>query len=269
MQFLKSTVKYIFQKINILPLLDKFNFIRAKWNNKKRNDLFVKNNPLFKLPSDYFLYETYRLNYAQYKEDGFVSAKEINEWSSKYLNETKVILEWGCGVSRIIRHYHNFINAESKLFACDINDEMTKWNKANIDNIQFDTISYTPPTLYKDNMFDFVYALSVFTHIEDTQQKSWIDEIARIIKPNGIFLFTTHGTNFHDKLSSAQLKELHKNGSYTVPYNQKGHRMMSTHNLSDVFKESLKDSFEVLEFYEGKHNLDKVGGQDLWLIRKK
>lgn len=269
MQTLKSYIKYIFQKANILPLIDKFNFIRAKWNNQKANQLFKAQNPDFKLPSDYFLYETYRLDYAQYKEDGFITAKEINEWTSKYLNDTKMILEWGCGVSRIIRHFPNFINSESKLYGCDINYEMTKWNKENIENINFDTINYLPPTRYENNKFDLVYALSVFTHIEDTQQNEWINEIARITKPNGVFLFTTHGTHFFEKLSTIELNHLQSKGSYTIPYNQKGHRMMSTYNISENFKNNVELHFDVLEFYEGKFNIDKVGGQDLWIVRKR
>ncbi|MEZ5045668.1 MAG: class I SAM-dependent methyltransferase [Chitinophagaceae bacterium] len=185
------------------------------------------------------------------------------------MNETNKFLEWGCGVSRIIRHFPNLINSNSSLFACDINEKMIQWNKANIENVYFDTIDYTPPTHYDNNTFDLVYALSVFTHIENTQQIDWIDEIARILKPNGIFLFTTHGTHFYNKLSNTQLKELYENGSYTIPYIQKGHRMMSTYNVSDAFKKSLSLYFEVLEFYEGKLHLNKVGGQDLWIVRKK
>ncbi|MEZ5045667.1 MAG: hypothetical protein R2831_01615 [Chitinophagaceae bacterium] len=78
MQALKSFIKYIFQLSNILPIIDKISFVRAKWINKQSNSLFKAQNPNFKLPSDYFLYETYRLNYEQYKEDGIITAKEIN-----------------------------------------------------------------------------------------------------------------------------------------------------------------------------------------------
>jgi ubiquinone/menaquinone biosynthesis C-methylase UbiE len=269
MQPLKSYIKAILQKTNVLPLLDKINYKRSIWNNKKSNQLFKSQNQTFALPSDYFLYETYRLNYEQYKADGIITAKEIIDWTAKYLTETKHILEWGCGVARIIRHIPDLINATSKVVGCDINNEMTIWNKANIQGIQFDTIDYVPPTLYSNNSFDLIYAISIFTHIEDSQQQSWINEIARVLKPDGVFLFTTHGTNFFNKLSSQQLNSLHQQGSYTVPYTQKGHRMMSTYNLSDMFKKWLESSFDVLEFHEGKTNMHKVGGQDLWIVRKK
>ena len=77
MQKLKSSLKYLFQITNNLPVLDKINFTLAKWVNRHKNLQFKKSNQYFRLPSDYYLYETYKLDYQQYKEDGFLGAKEI------------------------------------------------------------------------------------------------------------------------------------------------------------------------------------------------
>ena len=44
--------------------------------------------------------------------------------------------------------------------------------------------------------------------------------------------------------------------------------MMSTYNQKDYFKKQLDPYFEILEYYDGKSNLNKVGGQDLWIVRK-
>lgn len=107
------------------------------------------------------------------------------------------------------------------------------------------------------------------THIESEYQKDWILEIARILKSNGIFLFTTHGNNFFNKLNESQLKELNDFGSYTISYNKQGHRMMTTFNEYNSFLLQIKDLFEVVEYYNGATNIEKVGGQDLWIVRKK
>jgi len=196
-------------------------------------------------------------------------AKEFNEWTSEYLPKTKIILEWGCGVSRIIRHYKNFIDENSTLHACDINKDMISWNKANIPNINFELIEYLPPTHYKNDTFNLVFGLSVFTHIESRYQKDWIKEIARITKPQGIFLFTTHGTKYFKMLNKDQLNELEMNGSYTISYNKQGHRMMTTYNKYESFANEIENYFEIKEFYNGEEHIDKVGGQDLWIVQKK
>jgi SAM-dependent methyltransferase len=266
---MKSTLKYIFQLTNTLKILDKLIFLKAKIANRKKNIDFRRENQCFNLPPDYFLHETYMLNYKQYKSDGFLTAKELTEWTKEYLPETKYILEWGSGVSRIIRHFDNFINTESKLFGCDINKEMIDWSKNNIANVQFDQISYYPPTIYADNSFDFIYGISVFTHIEVSIQETWINEISRIIKKNGIFLFTTHGTYYSNKLTLFELQELKKKGAYTIPFNKEGHRMMTTFNDRITFENKISIYFEVLKFYEGKNHLEKIGGQDLWIVKRK
>ena len=269
MQSLKSTLKYLFQITHSLRLLDKLNFKIAKNRNKNNNNLFKKLNPDFSLPPDYYLYETYKLDYHNYKEDGLVSAREIIEWTAKYTPDTKTILEWGCGVSRVVRHLNQFISKDSVVFACDINEKMIAWDKANIANVTFDLVSYLPPTNYEDKSFDLIYALSVFTHIESTYQVYWIKEIARIIKPGGVFLFTTHGRMYFQHLKNKQLKALTKEGRYTIMYHQKGHRMMGTFNVYDSFRKEVEHYFEVLEYYDGSENVSKVGGQDLWIVKRK
>lgn len=212
MQSLKSTLKYLFQITHSLSLLDKLNFQIARKKNKESNNLFRKLNSNFKLPPDYYLYETYKLDYSRYKEDGLLSAQEIIEWTLKYTPSTKTILEWGCGVSRIVRHLKQFTGEGSAVFACDINKKMIAWNKENIPDVTFGLISYTPPTPYEDESFDLVYAMSVFTHIESNFQAGWIKEIARITKPKGVFIFTTHGKMYFHQLKDKQLSHLKKNG---------------------------------------------------------
>jgi SAM-dependent methyltransferase len=270
MQSLKVRIKQLFFSTGLSPFFDNLLFKYKYFKNKKKNASYKKANPSIVFPPDYYLYETYQLNYQFYIEDGNLSAKEIIEWTNKYA-ENKVIniLEWGCGVSRTCRHLNKYINHSSKIFACDINDVMVEWDKQNIKNVAFSTINYNPPTRYDTSMFDLVYAISVFTHIDATQQENWIKEIHRILSKNGIFLFTTHGSEYFDKLLSSEKVVLNKTGSFTKQYFQKGHRLMSTYNLADSFKIILEKYFEVLEFYEGEKNIDKIGGQDLWIVRKK
>jgi len=40
-----------------------------------------------------------------------------------------------------------------------------------------------------------VYAISVFTHLNEELQFLWLDELKRITKPNGILLLTLHNTD--------------------------------------------------------------------------
>jgi len=269
MSKLKKAVKQLFKVTNTLFILDKINYTVAHLKHNASNKAFKKAYPDFALPSDYFLYETYKLDYRQYREDGDLAAREISEWTAPYLPAAPKIMEWGCGVSRIIRNMAPYAGAGAQLFACDINAEMIGWNKQHIKDVSFLHIGYTPPTPYGADSFNMIYALSVFTHIEDHMQNAWIEEIARILLPGGIFLFTTHGSKTFERLDQSSLKALEEKGAYTMTYPQKGHKMMSTYNTYEDFAARLKPSFDILEFYSGKDHPGKVGGQDMWIVRKK
>lgn len=266
---LKAQIKELFYKFGFSALLDKLLFRIAFFKNKKRNFLYKNSNSNITFPPDYCLYETYQLNYQLYIEDGNLSAKEIIEWTTKYISTTQInILEWGCGVSRTTRHIHKYINQHSQIFACDINKEMIEWNEKYINNVSFSTISYKPPTNYFNSQFNLIYCISVFTHIDALVQDKWIKEIHRILNTNGIFLFTTHGSKYLNKLLPTEQKELFANGVYTKSYYKKGHRLMSTYNLSNKFKLIIEKYFDLLEFYDGEKHPEKLGGQDLWIVRK-
>ncbi len=264
---MKKTVKHIFSTLGATNVLDVLLFNFAKLKGYSSNSVFKNQNSNFLLPPDYFLYETYQLNYKQYKEDGEASAKEIIEWAKPYCINLTSILEWGCGVARIVRHMPSIVS-NADVYGVDINTKMIEWNCANIPNVNFKRIDYSPPTLFEDNTFNLIYAISVFTHIEAEAQIDWIKEIHRITYSKGIFMFSTHGRKYETKLSAHEHHLLQTKGVYTIAYKEKGHRMMSTYNTEAYFKKLLKPYFEIMEFYDGEKFPDKVGGQDFWIGRK-
>lgn len=270
MQIIKNYTKHLFYKVGLSPLFDLLLFKFQYYKNLSRNLSYLNQNKNVSFPSDYYLYETYQLDYKQYIEDGDLSAKEILEWTLKYIDKGKInVLEWGCGVCRTTRHLHKYLPENSTVFACDINTEMINWSKANVSSVQFSVISHNPPTSYKPSFFDIVFCISVLTHIDRLQQEKWLEEMYRILKDNGVFLFTTHGSYYHKRLLPIELKELNREGIFTKHYSKRGHRLMSTYNNSDKLKITINKYFEILEFYDGVNNFAKVGGQDLWIVRKR
>jgi len=268
MNLLKRQIKNIFIRLNALVVLDRLNYTFSSLKYFTKNKKYRNQNPNFAFPPNYYLYETYKLDYQQYKEDGEVSAKEIFEWTSKYIQGEFKILEWGCGVGRIIRHIPNLINKGSVVFGADINEDMINWNSANIPDITFIKTGYLPPTFFDNNQFNLVFAISVFTHIEFRFQADWVTEIKRILSDNGVFLFTTHGKKYEINLDNNEKERLHNQGAVTIDYKQKGHRMMSTYNKYENFKNIVEEHFHILEYYSGAEYPEKVGGQDLWIVQK-
>lgn len=270
MQALKNYTKHLFFKTGLSSLFDLLLFKLQYYKNRSKNQAYVNQNIDVAFPSDYYLYETYQLDYRQYIEDGDLSAKEIVEWTLKYISKDEInLLEWGCGVSRTTRHLHKYLPVNSNIFGCDVNTEMIKWNQENIEKIKFSAINYNPPTHYKPSFFDIVFCISVLTHIDSSEQENWLKEIHRILSDDSIFLFTTHGSFYQKRLLLSELRELNYRGVFTKLYTKKGHRLMSTYNKSDEFKNLVNKYFQILEFYDGENNIKKVGGQDLWIVRKR
>jgi SAM-dependent methyltransferase len=260
--------KWLFQS-GCSRILDTILYRYARLANHKKNKQFRKEHPHRIIPPDYFLYETYRLDYRAFFEDGLITAKEILEWTQPYFQTLpETILDWGCGVSRILQPMSTIVGDQTKLFGCDINPEMILFDQKSYEHINYSVINYVPPTAFSSRFFDLVYGLSVFTHIESSLQESWVREIHRILRSDGVFLFTTHGHRYYAQLTPQEKQILIKNGMYTRNYAQKGHRMMTTYHVKDHFAQMLQPFFKVMEFYEGASNKEKAGGQDLWIVRK-
>jgi ubiquinone/menaquinone biosynthesis C-methylase UbiE len=63
---------------------------------------------------------------------------------------------------------------------------------------------------FEQGKFDLVLIRSVFTHLTETSQKSWLEELHRVTKPQGSIIFTVHGNNFIPTLAPGELHEYSK-----------------------------------------------------------
>ena len=106
-----------------------------------------------------------------------------------------MVLEWGCGPGRVIRHLPALLN-EATIIGSDFNSESIDWCSKHILDVTFVKNELEPPLPFEKNLFDFIYAISVFTHLSESSCHQWIDELVRIIKPNGILMIWTNGDGY-------------------------------------------------------------------------
>lgn len=102
------------------------------------------------------------------------------------------ILEIGCGTGATTVQLAKYYTVN--LTAIDQSKKMLKsakqraWFNKVADKIQFVLISNQGKLPFEDNMFDVVYAESVLAIITPTQLPLIINEITRVLKPNGKFI---------------------------------------------------------------------------------
>jgi len=101
------------------------------------------------------------------------------------------VLDFGCGPGRVItalqpRHPNAVFHGS------DIDPEAIAWDQANLAHAAaFAVNGHAPPLPYSDAEFDFIYSISIFTHLPEDHQFAWLADLRRVLKPGGLLLTTT------------------------------------------------------------------------------
>ena len=121
------------------------------------------------------------------------------------------VLDFGCGCGRTIKWLMRD-HPDVKFYGCDVDAEAVRWCRGNLGAGSFHVNEPTPPLPYESAFFDVIYCFSVFTHLDETMQGTWLEELCRIVKPNGLFIMTVHGSNAAMNLTPSERSELQTSG---------------------------------------------------------
>ncbi|HWA90134.1 MAG TPA: methyltransferase domain-containing protein [Rhizomicrobium sp.] len=98
-------------------------------------------------------------------------------------------LDWGCGAGRMAR----YMAFECDYTGIDIDREAIDWCRANIPKGRFELQGLEPRTIFAAKTFDAVIGISIFTHLKEDAQFAWLQELARVTKPDGVVAVSTCG----------------------------------------------------------------------------
>lgn len=117
------------------------------------------------------------------------------------VSDLRAILDFGCGCGRVLRHWADL---SADVHGCDYNPVLIEWCRRQLPFAQFETNDLEPPLPYATDSFDLIYALSVFTHLPEPLHSAWVAELARVLRPNGHLVISTHGEAYLDTLSASE-----------------------------------------------------------------
>ena len=148
--------------------------------------------------------------YRQYISDGRVNAEMIRDIIKSYCGQRFhtsqqpsntlpfVVLDFACGYGRVGRHFRNVLpNVE--YVGMDIHNDAVRFNR---DVLGLQTLQSTQRSeeFYVGQTFDFIFALSFFTHLRREHFLGWLSEFHWMLKPGGVLMISTHGQISHQLL---------------------------------------------------------------------
>jgi SAM-dependent methyltransferase len=191
--------------------------------------------------------------------------REILQRNEVAIEGRRSILDFGCGCGRVLRFWRDLPG--TKVFGTDYNPELTAWCAANLPFAEIATNKLEPPTNYPAATFDFIYALSVFTHLPEAAQTAWMTEFYRILQPGGLLLLTLHGEHYASRLTESERREF-RSGNLVVRYERSaGTNLCNVFHPEAYVRRKSSKEFEVIDFIaEGARGNPR---QDVWLFRRR
>lgn len=174
------------------------------------------------------------------------------------------MLDFGCGCGRVIRHWSRVPHVE--VHGTDYNPALIAWCREHLPFARFGVNQLTPPLAYADNTFDFVYALSVFTHLAEATQRAWMLEMQRVVKPGGHLLLTTHGDIYAPMLDAEERRRYDEGQLVLRTADVEGSNPCAAFQSEAQVRSTLAVGWQVVAFVrEGSLGTPR---QDLYLLRK-
>ena len=198
----------------------------------------------------------------------FKDIENILQSQGQSFSEFEKVLDFGCGCGRFLIPLSLFSDP-GKLYGTDIDQEAIKWLRTHYPAFADLSVNkHSPPTKYSNDLFDFVFSISIFTHLPEQMQHLWLAELSRIIKPGGFGIFTVHGEKFYKDISQNNQREFQEKGfTYQISAPTDGlpdFYRSSFHNHDYIMREWSKYFEIVCIKKEGIGN-----NQDAVLVRKR
>lgn len=270
-KILKRQTERFLRQIGLEPAIYHY----VSWKNRRQfagsDRAFFKANPGAILPPPQLRFDVIACSSAEYYA---TSGKKMAEQMQSVIREwgppdTRVVCEWGCGPGRILFALEGLDTGRTMEFiGSDAFAPSIRWAQSVPGcRILFHLNNMEPPLAIPAATVDFVYAVSVFTHLSDTLSRQWFREIMRILKPGGVFWFSTHsGRNHRTELAPAQLEKLDRGEFVAIHSWHNGSQMYTGIHCPPLMKEIIASSgAELLDYQPGGNNTF----QDAWIVRKR
>jgi SAM-dependent methyltransferase len=127
-------------------------------------------------------------------------------------------LDFGCGSGRMLVPLRRA--GIEDLRGVDVDQDAIRWLRRRYGRERFIVSPARPPLSFPSASFDVVLAISVFSHMDEEMQVSWLAEMARLLRPGGLLIASTHGRDLvvtRGDLGPAEIERLDRSGFLFAP----------------------------------------------------
>jgi len=183
------------------------------------------------------------------------------------------ILEAGCGYGRIVRELTRRMPS-ARIYVSDVIEEGANFTAREFGAHKVPVLEQAGRSL--DGQFDLVYLLSVYTHLRRDSVIDNLRQVAAVLKPGGVAVFTVHGQGSAETcerydqywLDKAQLlAALKRDGYYYEKYPYYYAEYGLTWFTRKAFEGLVAETAPDLAFVS-YHPTDHDGHQDVFVFRK-
>lgn len=268
---IKQSSKRILKRLGVYEFAHQFWIKRPDWQNLWLNSGYrvCKAPDGLPIPSAHLI-ETVMLSreIAWFLHSGRLCLNSIRYALLKNgynIDDLDVVLDFGCGCGRVLRHWHKSSKGH-RIHGTDLSPELIAWDKKYLNKIgDFRLNGLEPPLPYSSGIFDFIYAISVFTHLTVELQLAWIDELRRVLKPGGLLVVTVHGESRFYQLSTEEQRQFRSGSLVVKNISSPGSNFCGAYHPEAYVRNNLARGLEVVDFIpRGVQDAD----QDLYLFQK-
>lgn len=249
---------------HLFPALKRAVSVRTLWDNHR----FKKQWPADSLPlppPGLFYLVNGQYNIERFLTNGALGSKCIRDVLVKNgqdLEAFQAILDFGCGCGRVMRHWNNL--PHSRLYGTDYNASLVEWCRRALPFAQFSVNQSNGSLSYGDSQFDFVYSISVFTHLTVAQQQVWMNELWRVLRPGGFLYVTVHGL-MADRLTPKEQQAFEAGNPVVFGEGHAGSNICASFCPEPYMRNVLAKDFTVVDYIPlGAQD----AGQDVYLLQK-
>lgn len=200
---LRSRIGDGLRRLRLLALADRVNLWRHIIATAPANRRFGQVHADFVVPPARLAFEAYgHVDAEEYLVSGRNHAKVFVELIRDNIAYPATdVLEWGCGSGRIIRQLKDLgLGAHTSVIGVDVDTAAIAWCRAYLKDCEFMQCGHAPPLPFDGCTIDAVYHFSVWTHLSGVSIEAWVAEFARILRPDGAMIGTSHGDSYVDML---------------------------------------------------------------------